>query len=165
MEGGTLQTYHWHVWECSQCLGHAGFAPVYGMCAFLVYTAQALGYFAWELSKADPGLCALPRSKQPRFRFSGTPQRHRLSWVCVLCPSQVRAAQATQMLGEQTLPGLRCILSPPQSRLLGFLSAQQECCLRCAMCLVWEAETLLAMSVVQDPRKTWLATGSLLAIW
>ena len=45
-----------------------------------------------------PGLCALPRSKPLRFRFLGTPQRHRLSWACVLCPSQVPAAQATRCL-------------------------------------------------------------------
>ena len=32
-------------------------------------------------------------SKPLRFRLSGTPQRRRLGWACVLCPSQVRAAQ------------------------------------------------------------------------
>ena len=42
-----------------------------------------------------PGFCALPRSKLLRFRFSGTPQRHRLGWACVLCLSQVRGAQVT----------------------------------------------------------------------
>ena len=47
----------------------------------------------WEPSKAGPGLPASPRSKLLRFRHSGSPQRCRLSWDCVLCPSQVRAAQ------------------------------------------------------------------------
>ena len=28
-------------------------------------------------------------SKLPRFRFSGTPQRHRLGWAFVLCPSHI----------------------------------------------------------------------------
>ena len=28
----------------------------------------------------------------------GSPQRHRLRWACVLCPSQVRAAQVTRCL-------------------------------------------------------------------
>ena len=46
-----------------------------------------------ELSDAGPGLYALPRSKPLRFRFLGTPQRRRLGWACVLCPSLVRAAQ------------------------------------------------------------------------
>ena len=29
--------------ECLQCLGHTGFAPAHSVCAFPVYTAQALG--------------------------------------------------------------------------------------------------------------------------
>ena len=52
----------------------------------------------WKLSDMGPGLHALPRSKTLRFRFLGTPQRHRLSWACVLCPFQVRGAQATRCL-------------------------------------------------------------------
>ena len=51
-----------------------------------------------ELSEASPGLYALPRSKPLRFRYSGTPQKHRLGWACILCPSQVRAAQVTRCL-------------------------------------------------------------------
>ena len=54
----------------------------------------------WELSEAGPGLYALPRSKMLRFRYSGTPQRHRLGWACVLCPSQVRAALVTRCLAN-----------------------------------------------------------------
>ena len=50
------------------------------------------------------GLHALPRSKLPRFRFSGTPQRHRLGWACVLCPSQVRAAQVISSLARMVAP-------------------------------------------------------------
>ena len=84
--------------ECSQCLGHTGFAPTHGVCAFPVYTAQAPGCSAGELSEAGPGLCARPRSKPLRFKFLGIPQRHRLGWACVLCPSQVRAAQVTRCL-------------------------------------------------------------------
>ena len=79
--------------ECSQCLGHAGFAPAHGVCAFPVYTAQALGCCAGNsprlalgymhfpglshsgsgtqvvLRGADsvgPAFCALPRSEQLR---------------------------------------------------------------------------------------------------
>ena len=43
----------------------------------------------WEPSKAGPGLHAPPRSKLFRFRHSGSSQRLRLSWACILCPSQV----------------------------------------------------------------------------
>ena len=94
------------------CVGRArsvsatmGLPPLTGVCAFPVYTAQAPGSSAGELSKAGPGLRALPRSKPLRFRFLGTPQRRRLGWVCVLCPSQVRAAQVTRCLASALSPG------------------------------------------------------------
>ena len=69
-EGGTLQTNITGICgECSQCLGHNGFASIHGMCAFSIYTAQVPGCSAGELSKVGPGLHALPRSKVLRFRF------------------------------------------------------------------------------------------------
>ena len=74
--------------------------PPLGVCAFPVYTAQVPGCSAGKLSRAGPGLRALPRSEPLGFRFSGTSQRHRLSWACVLCPSQVRAAQVTRCLAS-----------------------------------------------------------------
>ena len=52
----------------------------------------------WELSKANPGLHAPPSSKPLRFRQSGSPQRCRLGWACVLCPSQVQTAQVMRCL-------------------------------------------------------------------
>ena len=114
-EGGTLQTNITGVCrECSQCLGHTGFTPAHGVCAFLVYTAQDLGCSAGKLSKVGPGLHALPRSKLLRFRFLGTAQRYTLSWVCVLCPSQVQAAQATRCLVSSLSSGqaVHLITSP-----------------------------------------------------
>ena len=51
-----------------------------------------------EPSGAGPGLCAPPRPKPLRFRHSDSPQRRRLRWACVLCPSQLRAAQVTRCL-------------------------------------------------------------------
>ena len=50
------------------------------------------------LQGMGPGLHAPPRSKPLMFRFSGTPQRHRLGWACILCPSQIRADQVTRCL-------------------------------------------------------------------
>ena len=94
----TANKYHWCAWGVLAVSGPHWVCPTHGVCAFLVYTAQAPGCSAGKLFKAGPWLCALPRSKPLRFRFSGTPQRHRLSWACVLCPSQVRAAQATRCL-------------------------------------------------------------------
>ena len=138
MEEGTLQTNITGMCgECSQCLGHTRFAPTHDLCAFPVYTAQSPGCFAGKLSKAGPELCAFPMSKLLRFRFLGTSQRHRHGWACVLCPSQVRAAQATRCLVSTLSPGGQCILSPPWSHPLGFLGALQECHLRCAVYLLW----------------------------
>ena len=110
-EGGTLQRNITGMYgECLQCLGLTGFVPAHGVCAFPVYTSQALGCSAGELSEVGPGLHALPRSKPLRFRFSGTPQRHRLSWACILSlrsvPFPVLSSSGNQVLGEGTLP--RC---------------------------------------------------------
>ena len=110
--------------ECSQFLGHTWFAPTHGMCAFSVYTAQAPSCSAAELSKAGPGLHALPRPKPLRFRSSGTPQRHRLTWAYVLCPSQVLAAQVTRCLASALSPCGGYILLPSLSQPLGFLGMQ-----------------------------------------
>ena len=110
-----------------------------------------------------PGFRVLPKSKPLRFRFSGTPQRHRFGWACVLCPSQVQVAQVTRCLFSTLLPGGWCLLLPPWSQPLGFLGAQQKHHLRCAICLLWGVDLWLQpswwMSTVQYPRKTWLATG------
>ena len=60
-----------------------------GLCIFWVYTAQAPGRSVGVLSKAGPAFLALPMCKLLRFSFSSPLQGHRLSWVCVFCPSLV----------------------------------------------------------------------------
>ena len=97
----TANKYHWRVptviqpqWVCphSRCV------------CFPSLHCSGPRLLCRELSDAGPGLHALPRSKLLRFRFSGTPQRHRLGWACVLCPSQVRAAQVTRCLASAVAP-------------------------------------------------------------
>ena len=113
-EGGTLQTNISGVCgECSQCLGHTGFAPAHGVCAFPVYAAQAPGCSAGKLSKVGPGLHILPRSKPLMFRFLCILQRHQLGWACILCPSQVRAAHATRCLASTHSPGVVHLIASP----------------------------------------------------
>ena len=113
---------------CSQCVSHAGPAPAHG--------AHSSGsrLLCRELSEADPGLHAPPRSKPLRLRHSDSPQRRRLGWACVLCPSQVRAAQ---VFGERC----RCDLPPLPSLLLSFLGVQL-------------APLLRRMVTVQSPKKS-----------
>ena len=124
--------------EHLQRLGQTWFAPAHGAYAFLLYTPQAVGCSAEELSEVGPGLRELLRSKPLRFRFSGSPQRGRLGWACILCPSQVRAAQATRCLASAVSPGGECVLSPLQSQPLGFLSGSGCTRLQCAICLFEE---------------------------
>ena len=124
--GGTLKTNITGVCgECSLCLGHTGFAPAHNVCVFPVYTAQALGCSAGELSKMGPGLHALPRTKLLSFRFLGTPRRHRLGLACMLC--------LVSMLSQ--VGGVSYHLPSPSCSVLG---VQWEHCLRYAMCLPGE---------------------------
>ena len=100
-ERGTLQTNNTGVCgECLPCLGHTGFAPTHSVCAFPVYTAQALGCSARELSEAGPGFMHFPGLSRSgsgsRVLYRGTD----LVWACVLCPSQVQAAQVTRCLAS-----------------------------------------------------------------
>ena len=81
-EGGTLQTNN--IGVCSQCLSHTGPAPAHST------HSSGSRFLHREPSEVGPGLHAPPRL---RLRNSGSPQRRRLSWACVLCPSQVRVAQ------------------------------------------------------------------------
>ena len=166
--GGILQTNITGLWgECSQYLDHSGFAPTHGVCAFPVYTAQATGCSAVEPSKVGPGLCALPRSKSLRFRFSGTPASHRLGWACVLCPSQVQAAQVTRCLASTHSPGvMHLIIFPiPAAQFPGCTVGAQSQVYHVSPLGSWSLWPSRWMSTIQDPRKTWLVTGSLLTVW
>ena len=97
----TANIYHWHVltviqphWVC----------PRSRSVCFPCLHCSGFRLLCRELSDAGPGLHALPRSKP--LRFSGTPQRCRLGWACILCPSQVQAAQVTRCLVSTVTPRL-----------------------------------------------------------
>ena len=125
-EGGMLQTNNTGM--CSQCFSHARPAPTHG--------AHRSGsrLLHQELSEAGPGLHAPPWSKPLRLRHSGSPQRRRLGWACVLCPSQVRAARE---FGERSC----CDLSPFPTLLPSFLGVQL-------------APLIGQMVTVQNPKKS-----------
>ena len=97
----TADKYHWHVitviqphWVCA-CSRRVCFPSLHCSDSRLL---------CWELSDAGPGLHSLARFKPLRFRFSGTPQRPRLGWACVLHQSQVREAQVTRYLVHVVTP-------------------------------------------------------------
>ena len=167
-ERGLLQTNLTGVCGELTVSGPPWVCPTHGMCAVPVYTAQAPGCSAGDLSKAGHGLHALPRSKLLRFRFSGTPQGQTRVGLCFV-PFPGPSSSGDQELGEHTAPGVWCVLSPPPSQPLSFPGAQQERHLWCVLCLLWGADLWLQpswwMPTVQDPGKTWLETGSLLTVW
>ena len=99
-EGGTLRTNN--TGTCSQCLGHTGFAPPHGMCAFPVYTAWALGCSAGNCLRPALGFVHFPG-----LSCSGSGTQVLLKgadlvgpFCALLCPSQVKAAQVTRYLAS-----------------------------------------------------------------
>ena len=143
-----------------------GLSQVTAAYAFPVYTAQAPGCSAGHCPKRAlhfvhfPGLnhsgsgsqvlhkgtdsighafCAIPRSEQ--LRQPGAWQVH--------CP--------------------RCAMCLNHLPVLAWFPGAREHCLMCTVCLLWGADVRLRpswqMSTIQDPRKMWLATGSLLTFW
>ena len=138
-----------------------GCAPAHRRVCFPSLHCSDSRLLCQELSDADSGLHALLRSRPLRFRFSGTPQRHRLGWACVLHPSRLSSSGD---LSSGVAPSWRLWLTPAPSQPLGFLGVQGACLLRWAMCLFWGAGLWLRpsrrMSIVQSPKKSWLAMKS-----
>ena len=100
----TANKYHWHVWGVLTVSQPHWVCPRSRRVCFPSLHCSGSRLLCWELSDAGPGLHALPRSKPLRFRFSGTPQRCRLGWAYVLCPSQVQVAQVTRCLASTVAP-------------------------------------------------------------
>ena len=92
--------YHWCVWGMLPVSRPHWVCPHSRRVCFPSLHCSGSRLLCWELSEASPGLYALSRSKPLRFRYLGSPQRRRLSWACILCPSQVRAAQVTRCLAS-----------------------------------------------------------------
>ena len=112
-EEGTLQTNNTGV--CSQCLSHTRPAPVHGACSLPAHTAQALGCSATNHPRLALGYLHLPGLSRSGSGTQVSPQRHRLGWACVLCPSQVQAAQVMRCLASV----IAAICRLPAARLSG----------------------------------------------
>ena len=124
LRGGrnTANKYHWLVWGVHTVSRPHWVCPHrWGVC-FPSLHCLGSRLLCRELSEVGPGFHARPRSKPLRFQFSGTSQRRRLGWACVLYPSPVRAAQVTRCLASAVAPswGLCLIASPfPAARFSG----------------------------------------------
>ena len=144
----TANKCHWCVGGVLTVSGPHWVCPRSRHVCFPIPHCSGCSLFCWKLSEAGPGLHALPRSKPLRFRFSGTPQRHRLSWACILCPSQVQAAQVTRCLASALSPGaVRLITSlVPAARFPGWQQAcpSQKCRVSPLESYLWLRPTLRA---------------------
>ena len=97
--GGTLQTNITGVCgECVPCMDYTGFATAQGGMCFLGLHCSGSRVLCRGTVQSRP--CILCTSRSKLLRFSGTLQGHRLGGARVLCPSQVRAAQATRCLAN-----------------------------------------------------------------
>ena len=159
-EGGALQINITGMCrEVAQCLSRTGFA--HGVCAFMVYTSQALGCSAGNclrralgcmhfpgLSHSGSGSRVLHKGADSvRPAFCGLPRSEQLRW-----PGAWRA---------QSPAGgwVHLIASPiPATQFSGCTTARL---LRCAVCVFWGADLWLWpsqwMSAIQNPKKSWLA--------
>ena len=97
---------HWRVWGALAVPGPHWVCPAHGACIPGLHCSGSR-LLCRELSDAGPGLHALPRSKPLSFRFSGTPQRRRLGWAFVLCPSHGLSISGDQVLGEHNRPQVK----------------------------------------------------------
>ena len=89
--------------ECCQCLGHTGFVLAHGVYGFPACTAQDPGCSSGEVSKAGPGLCALPRSicSGPGVLL-GYPTKAQTQLDLPFLPFLGLSSSGDQVLGEHT---------------------------------------------------------------
>ena len=97
-EGGTLLTNNTGVCSgvCSQYLGHTGFAPAHGVCAFPVYTAQALGCSARNCLRPALGCMHFPGLSR-----SGSDTRVLLKGTDSVGPAFCALSRSEQLRSEQ----------------------------------------------------------------
>ena len=129
----TANKYHWCVWGGSACsVWFTLSLPPLIACVLSPSTLLSL-------QVALQGNClkwALGYVHFPDLSRSGSgsnPQRHRLGWACVLCPSHVQAAQATRCLASAFSSSgvVHLITSPvPAARFPGcaVVAPSQMCC-------------------------------------
>ena len=144
----TANKYHWRVWGVLTVFQTHWVCPRSWRVCFQGLHFSGSRLLWQELSEAGSGLRALPRSKQLRFRFSVTSQRCILCWACVLCPSQVRAAQV-----------IRCLVSTVTGRWGVRLIASSVPAARFSVCTIGVPSQVCRVSLLGS----WSLAATLLA--
>ena len=110
----TANKYHWRLWGVLPVSQPHWVCPCSLRVCFPRLHCTGSRLLRQELSEAGPGLHTPPRSKPLRFRHSGSPQMCRLSWACILCSSQIQAAQVMRCLASAVV-ATSCLPRPCRS--------------------------------------------------
>ena len=101
----TANICHWHVWGVLTVSRPHWVCPHSRRVCFPSLHCSGSRLLCQELSEADPGLHAFPSSTPLRFRFSGTPQRCRLTWWGLhFVPFPGPSCSGDQVLGKHSRP-------------------------------------------------------------
>ena len=153
--------------ECLQWMDYNGFVTAQGSMYFL--SLHCSGSRVLFKGTVLSGLCISCTSPVSATHVLGCFARADPDGLCILCPSQVQAAQATRCLLSALSQVGRVPYSLAWSWPLSCLGVLWEYSPWCAPCLFWEVDLKLwhswQMSTIQHPRKTWLATESLVTVW
>ena len=155
--------------EWSQCMDHTGLAPAHsGTCFPGLHCSGSMALCRGTIQSVPCILCTFQIwAAQVQFLRYSTRAQTQLGERFVPFPGPSSAGD--YVLGEHTVPGGPCILIISPVLAAQFPGVPWEHHLMCGVCLLWGADLRLQlswqMSTVQDPRKTRLATGSLLTVW
>ena len=95
--------------EYSQCLGHTGFAPTHSVCAFPVYTSQALGHSAKNCLRQALGCMHFPAVQVQVLRYSTKVQ----TWLGLcFAPVPGLSSSGDQVLGARSHPQFKAVTYP-----------------------------------------------------
>ena len=150
--------------ERSQCLGHPGFAPAHGVCAFMVYTAQAPSCSAGNCLRRALG-CMPFRSLSRSGSGSWVLHRGTHSVGPTFCAIPGRSSSGDQVLGQRSL--LRCGASfhlPGPSRLVSWCIHLRGLCVSSGE-LISGCSPPGRCQLSTISGSLWLETGSLHAVW
>ena len=139
---------HW-VCPCSQCVCFPG----------LHCSGSRL--LCWGTVEGGPWVACPSQIYATQIQVLGYSTKAQIQLGLHSMPFPGLSNSGNQVLGEHTVPGELCILVTSLAPAVWFTRffRPQEHHLRCALCLLWGADTRLRpswqISTIQYPRKTW----------